>query len=259
MHPLFQAFANSLIQFACIAGTLFVAGWVIGWLARCINSVYSSFVWPRFGLYVFGLVGIPAHEFSHYIFCKIFRLKVNSVKWFDVKGRGGAHGAVVHSYDPGNPIHRFAHLFIGFAPILILPLLTAGLYLILIPNSNLAFKGFSFSWLNPGVLASAKTMLFVYLGFSLVAHMDLSKEDLKIAASGLPVLFFVLLLTNIGATLLGFDPTSVLKSFAHSAWQFCAPIMGICVALALLHLAVAWLVLGLIHLILRQPPVRVLP
>lgn len=262
MHPIFTAFLNTSLQFACITAILFVTGFVIGWLARCINSVYSSFMFPRLGLYLFGLIGIPAHEFSHYIFCKVFRLEVTKVKWFDVKGKGGAHGAVTHNYDPSNPIHRLAHLFIGFAPILLLPVAVAGLFWFLFPGAEqivYSVQNLKLGSLSHHNLWDWRTAVFLYLSFSLVAHMDLSKEDLKIASSGLPVLFFVLLLGNSVALLFSVNANRLLETFAYRVWEIWSPVFGICLAIGILQLFLAWIATSAIHLIFRQPPIRVLP
>jgi hypothetical protein len=262
VHPIFHAFTSAMFQFACITAALYLTGLVIGWIARSINSIYSSFMFPKLGLYVFGIVGIPAHEFSHYIFCKIFRLEVTKIKWFDVKGKGGAHGAVTHNYDPSNPVHRFAHLFVGFAPILLLPILVAGLFWLLFPGAEAVFhhaKHFEFARISFQSFLKLRTLAFVYLSFSLVAHMDLSKEDFKIATSGIPILFFILLLGNLIAVLVGFDANRLLEKFALNAWALWSPVFGLCLTVALLHFICAWTAASAIHFLFRQPPIRVLP
>src|SRR5690349_4329221 len=104
---------NSLIQFFCFFGLLFLSGVALTWLSKWTNNIFRQFRFPRFGLYMFGSLGVPAHEFCHALFAKLFFHDIKSIKWFDPKGSGGSYGTVVHYYNERNLYHRIGLFFIG--------------------------------------------------------------------------------------------------------------------------------------------------
>ncbi|MCM2282905.1 MAG: hypothetical protein NDI61_13780 [Bdellovibrionaceae bacterium] len=246
---------NSLLQFALLIGGPALGGIALSWLARLTNSVYSQFLFPRLGLLVFGTLGVPVHEFSHYLFCKIFGLKVQKVKWFDPKGRGGSHGAVVHSYDPWSVRHRIGHVFVGLAPALVGPaLIGGGLWLIGLSNSMDSLRGL------PALPAPA-WIAFLYVAFAISSQLELSKEDLKVTVSGLlPTFFVVLMLNGILAALqtngILVDWNQQIIGWSLHGLELWSRVLGVTAILSALHFGLAWLLTSVLHWIFGKGPIN---
>ncbi|HVK62233.1 MAG TPA: hypothetical protein VM432_11810, partial [Bdellovibrionales bacterium] len=139
MSGLFTALADSLIQFLYVFGSFLAGAAVLTLLSRWTNNAFLQSRFPKAGTYVFGWIGVPIHEFSHAIFCRLFLHKVTKIKWFDPKGKNGAHGSVTHTYQPWNLYHRVGHFFIGLGPALLCPFFLGLLYWTLVPGSQFAF------------------------------------------------------------------------------------------------------------------------
>ncbi len=242
--------SNAALQFLLLIGAPAAAGLVLSWLAARTNSVYRRFVFPRLGLYVFGPLGIPVHEFSHYAFCRLFGLKVQKVKWFDAKGRDGAHGSVVHSYDPWSLRHRVGHVFVGLAPVLIGPAAIALCFHLI--GRHPAFTAlpalFELPW---PVLAP-----LLYVSLAISSQLELSREDLGVAASGLAPAFVILLVLNLGAGALRIDAHAWIIGRGLEGLRAWAQVLGLTAALSALHWIAAWLFASVIHLLLRREPIH---
>lgn len=244
----FTLLSNTFIQFGLLIGAPAVSGLGLSWLANRTNSIYGQFIFPRVGLWFFGPVGIPVHELSHYLFCRLFGLKVQKVKWFDPKGRGGSHGSVVHSYDPWNIRHRIGHIFVGLAPVLVGPALIAG---------GVYAAGWqpSFASLSGIVeLPWPALLLFLYLSFAISSQLELSTEDLKVASSGLVPAFIFLLAINALAALVHANIHGWTVENGLVGLLFWTQILGLTAALSVLHLLGAWLVTSAVHVALRRSP-----
>ncbi|MES2855823.1 MAG: hypothetical protein V4692_08165, partial [Bdellovibrionota bacterium] len=136
MSGLFTAITNSLLQFIFIFGCFLAGACVLTLLSRWTGNAIRQSRFPQSGTYIFGWIGVPVHELSHAVFCKIFFHKVTDVKWFDPKGKDGAQGSVTHTYHPWNLYHRVGHFFIGLGPALLCPVVLGLLYWALVPGSS---------------------------------------------------------------------------------------------------------------------------
>ena len=88
---LLHVLSQSAFQFFSIFGLVILGGVALTFLSRLTNNTFRQFLFPNFGMYVFGWIGVPVHEFCHAFFCKLFLHDVKDVKWFDPEGKGGAH------------------------------------------------------------------------------------------------------------------------------------------------------------------------
>jgi hypothetical protein len=213
MQIAWNALQQALLQFAALFGLLIAGGALLTLLSRWTNNSFRQFVFPNFGMYAFGWLGVPVHEFSHAFFCKLFLHEVKSVKWFDPKGRSGTHGSVTHTYHPWNPYHRIGHFFIGLGPVLLGPCLLAALLYALVPASRPVFQMNELTWSAAGTmipqlfraiatkatLTSVGFYVFLYLAVCIGSQMELSWEDIRQSAAGILPLLLVLFALNVFA------------------------------------------------------------
>ena len=73
----------------------------------------------RIMVYLFGIVGVTIHEFSHYLFCLIFGHKVTDVKFFKPNWETGVLGYVHHTYNRKNLFQSIGQVFISLAPMIV--------------------------------------------------------------------------------------------------------------------------------------------
>jgi MFS family permease len=236
---------------------LFVCGLILSMISRWTSNSFQQFLFPRFGLYLFGLIGIPIHEFCHALFAKLFLHDVKSIKWFDPQGKGGSFGCVVHYYNEKNPYHRIGLFFIGMGPVLLAPLILLAIFHFLVPSAD----GFTFHFSQPTLLAEnfAKSLLasqnwssigfylFLYFAVCLTSQMELSPDDLKIARSGWLPFLLVLLFVNAAAYLGNFDLHSKLIKAFHSGLTLWGACFLVAIFISVLNLAICVLLLNLIN------------
>lgn len=205
-QAVFLILKNSLLQFSGLFGVLFISAMVLTFISRWTNNIFRQFVMPKFGLYVFGVIGVPLHEFCHALFAKIFFHEIGSIKWFDPQGKGGSYGAVVHHYNDRNLYHRTGLFFIGMGPVLLAPVFLFLIYTFLLPHpvpfslqlSDLGYlaNGFSKSLLGAANWSSAGFYVFLYLAVCLTSQMELSPEDFQIARGGILPICILLVIVN---------------------------------------------------------------
>ena len=139
--------------------------------------------------------GVMIHELGHVVFCLLFGHRIREVKLF-APDDDGVLGYVSHSYNRDNLFHRIGNFFIGTGPI------WGGIFalylfsVLLLPEGMIVFDtdlsqtvsaffsglfsfAFFFSW---------KTWLWLYLSFSIAAHVTLSGPDLEGAGDGLTLI-----------------------------------------------------------------------
>lgn len=206
MATALQILRETLIQFLSFFGVLFVSGFFLTLISKWTNNTFRQFLYPRFGLYAFGVIGVPLHELCHALFAKAFLHKIEKIKWFDPQGKGGSYGTVVHTYNDRNPYHRIGLFFIGMGPVLLAPLILYLLYLWLIPGAlglqslpsqPLALaRDFLGSLLHSSNWTSWQFYVFLYLSVCLTSQMELSPDDFKIARGGILPFFLLLVLIN---------------------------------------------------------------
>ena len=73
----------------------------------------------RLMVYIFGIIGVTVHEFSHYLFCLIFQHKVTSDKFFKPNWETGVMGYVHHTYNIHNIYQSIGQVFISIAPMIV--------------------------------------------------------------------------------------------------------------------------------------------
>lgn len=218
MHATILIVRNVFIEFWALFGIFLTGGAVLTYLSRWTNNVCGQFLLPRLGFYLFGIIGIPVHELSHAIFCKIFFHDVDKVKWFDPKGKGGSHGSVTHSYQPWNLYQRIGHFFIGLGPTILGPILLGALFYFLVPGGRALFQNsgqaalahlptfladFGHLLLSRSTLSSPGFYLFVYLAICISSQIELSGEDLKQVLMGTIPILLVLVILNVASWAVG--------------------------------------------------------
>lgn len=147
-------------------------------------------------IYVFGIIGVPIHELSHYIFCLIFRHKVHKVKLFSPNFKTGVLGYVYHSYNKRSIYQSVGQVFVAIAPMI------GGTFLILLLSKLFNIEGFDIKLVmqNPSLIF--KYMIFIYIFMCISSHMVWSLQDIKSCFSGIvciSILTFIciLLVPNI--------------------------------------------------------------
>lgn len=247
---------NTLIQFLLLFGVVGLAGLALTLLSRWTNNVFRQFAWPETGTYLFGWIGVPVHEFCHAFFCTVFLHEIQSVKWYDPKGKGGAQGAVTHTYHPWNLYHRVGHFFIGLGPILLAPVLLAFVAFFLIPDARAALfhPAQSASWwstlpplLTKSNFTSFGFWIFVYLAMCVSSQIELSNEDLKQAATGVLPVLFVLGLVNLAAWAFGFSWHGRVVSIATRMATLSSGLYAFAALLSACNLAFCYVVLGSVN------------
>lgn len=248
---------NSALQFVGLFGVLFLSGMVLTWISRWTNNTFRQFVLPKFGLYIFGVIGVPLHEFCHALFAKIFFHQIGSIKWFDPTGKGGSYGVVVHHYNDRNIYHRVGLFFIGMGPVLLAPVFLFLMYSLLIPNpvpfsvhlSDLGYlaNGFSKSLLGAGNWSSVGFYAFLYLAVCLTSQMELSSEDLKVARGGvLPILLMILLL-NMLSYVFNLNLHAKFTAFFNAGLMWWGAFLAVAVFISLLNLVLCVVLLNLLN------------
>lgn len=244
-------------------------------LSRATSSLSQQFMWPKLPLIAFGWIGVPVHELSHALACWVFGHRVRRMKWFDPAGRGGAHGAVEHEFNPSNPYHRAGQLFIGLAPALIGPLVVVALFAFLVaasPEATLQTLLAPTSWvdgarlglnavLEPAVWSSTRFWLFAYLAACVCSQIELSSADLGQARSGAIVIAILALVLNTGLAAAssvtngayGLTWHARAMSALESGSRVWTSLASLSVAVSIATLVALWVVASAIHLVARRP------
>lgn len=234
------------------------------------GSIYRTF--GRKGILVTGIVGTVIHEFSHMIFCVIFRHEITEFSLFrPFKSRyDGIMGYVNHRCDLNNPYQRVGNFFIAIAPIIIGTLFLMLCMWFLLPNEFSAIYGiFKNNMLNMNninnlldsfniyvniVLAIISNLnpfknhnffqyiLYIYIMYSVTTHMDLSREDLKNSTSGLLLFLLLLYIINFIFIYLGFSYQIILMRVLISIFSF----LTVAMLFALITMTISILVENLI-------------
>ncbi len=220
MHTFILIAKNVALEFWFFFGVLVTGGALLTFLARWTNNACGQFIFPRVGFYLLGFIGIPIHEFSHAFFCRVFFHKIQKIKWFDPKGRGGSHGAVTHQFHTWNLYHRIGQFFIGLGPTILGPLILGALFYFLLPAGRSLFLtpiadisetipvgiGFAKVVFNSANLTSPRFYIFLYLTICISSQIELSPDDIKQVATGvLPILLVLLVANTASWALWGFN------------------------------------------------------
>lgn len=124
-------------------------------------------------VHIFGIIGVPIHEFSHYIFCLMFRHHVDSVSFFSPNWENGQLGCVKHSYNKYSMYQRVGQVFISLAPMIVGTIL-----LNILSNAfNIHDIGLKSMMENPNLIL--KYITFVYIFMCISSYMICSFQDFK--------------------------------------------------------------------------------
>ncbi len=214
------------------------------------NTFYIYNCFGMNGLVITGLIGTVVHEFSHMLFCLIFRHEIVEFSLFrPYKSRfDGVMGYVNHSCDRSSPYQMVGNFFIGIAPIIVGTGCMILFMSILLPeefkatyqtfNQNMAYMsninsiGDSLNIyiniviaiihnLNPFIGHSwPRYIVFIYIMYSITSHMDLSKEDIINSRAGLLVFIILTYLINLIFIVLGIKYQILLLKVLISVFSF---------------------------------------
>lgn len=218
-----------MLELLAFAGPVLLIGILLGYMENLSNNYLQQ----SFGMKVILLtawIGVPVHEMGHLLMCWLFRHKIKKVKLLDLKASDGTLGYVQHSYSRSSLYQTMGNFFIGIGPILSGNIvLITGMY-ILLPGPFSSFSdqlsdftanslngpsfitsvagfltGIATSLFDPANLTNINFWIYIFLALGVSAHIALSREDLKGAATGLPVIFIILLAANTLASLVYAD------------------------------------------------------
>ena len=189
------------------------------------KEIQRNFGWK--GFCIFGAIGVPFHEFTHWIMCKLFLHKVTKVEFFRPKKGKEDHvlGYVEHEYKK-TKFRQMGNFFIGAAPMMLGTGLIILLFRILYPEAfeileplglniigfkemianSMKFLLFIFKSSN---IFSWKFLVFILFLIAISAHIDMSWVDIKGSLSGVPLFIIISFILSIyigrviGFTLLG--------------------------------------------------------
>ena len=214
------------------------------------NTFYIYNCFGMNGLVITGLIGTVVHEFSHMLFCLIFRHEIVEFSLFrPYKSRfDGVMGYVNHSCDRSSLYQMVGNFFIGIAPIIVGTGCMILFMRILLPeefkatyqtfNQNMAYMsninsiGDSLNIyiniviaiihnLNPFIRHSwPRYIVFIYIMYSITSHMDLSKEDIINSRAGLLVFIILTYLINLIFIVLGIKYQILLLKVLISVFSF---------------------------------------
>lgn len=126
-------------------------------------------------------VGVIVHELSHALMAVITLAHVNGMSLFNIIPRNGTLGEVQVSFSVNPILGSVQKFFVGIAPLI------SGT-LILMYMSKLSLTGWQES-------------LKLYIMISILYHMSISKQDLKVSIAGIPGLIIVIAIIRMIMTM----------------------------------------------------------
>ena len=127
----------------------------------------------RIMVYLFGFIGVSVHEFSHYIFCILFKHKITEVKFFKPNWDTVVLGYVNHSYNTKSLFQSIGQVFISMAPMIV----GSSLIILLSKAFDISSIGLKSILSNP--LLGFKSMIFIYIFICISSYMICSLQDFK--------------------------------------------------------------------------------
>ncbi|MGN1372585.1 MAG: metalloprotease family protein [Candidatus Coproplasma sp.] len=246
-----------LLQIACTLGLIFVFGFLT---SLCNKWFYSNAGSSSRALcYITGFIGTPVHELSHALFCLIFGHKIHEIKLFQINSEDGTLGYVSHSYNRKNIYQRIGNFFIGIAPIIVISLLLYLLAYFLLPdfivqiNGSIQITDFKNDIGNAllsilGVITaffshilSWQWWVFVVVGMFLALHMNLSREDIRGALSGLLFTLIAVLIVDIVLGLIGSDLLNAFTQIVLSMSSYLLCIFLLTIVISILSVLISLL------------------
>lgn len=225
-------------------GPLALLGVVLYWLQRLTQLCLARAIGPKGVIYWTGWIGTPIHEFSHAMVGYAFGIKILEVQLFKPDPETGVLG-YVRWEEP--PLHwSRLHSIVGTFLMGVAPLFGGGLVLLLLlrflcPDpgaawaaaesfSEVAQRGGAHQALDGlgglvrGVYSAVfahgwgswRAWVFLYLALAVGSHLAPSSADLRGGGRGLVVLLVLLVLGNLVAVILGYDPRSWAGGLARA-------------------------------------------
>lgn len=240
---------NSTFQFVYFFGVLFISGLLLTWISRWTQNVFQQFKFPNFGLYVFGVIGVPVHELCHAIFAKVFFHDIQKIKWFDPSGKGQSYGSVTHHYNDRNFYHRLGLFFIGMGPVLLAPVFLFAVYHFLVPGAvpYRSVEVFGASLLHGENFSSFGFYLFLYLTVCISSQMELSPEDFKIARGGIFPFFVLFLVINSVASVFSIHLHGRFQNFVDTTFLAWTGLFALAIVVATLNLLLCLTLMSLFN------------
>ncbi|MFP5470418.1 MAG: M50 family metallopeptidase [Bacteroidia bacterium] len=219
----------TLWQTFILLGPLTILSLIMHFLAQWNENLSYKVLGKNIFLYGFAWLGTAIHELGHALFALLFFHKIDDIKLFDPKGKGGSMGYVSHSYNKKNIYQNVGNLFIGIGPVLLgallLFLISYFLFGFTTQNTSFDVSPKTFTSINEAYnfLKSAyessidygkvvflsekstwwKIALLVFLLYSIGSSMTLSPSDLKGTWQGFLIFIIVLLVFNISTLWIG--------------------------------------------------------
>lgn len=224
----------SLIETLYIVGVFLAIGLLLGLMEKKTNSFLIS-AFGRRGIWFTAWIGTPIHEIGHLIQCIIWRHKVTKVKLLQLSSPDGVLGYVKHVYNPKSIYQQVGNFFIGIGPIISgIGFLVLAMYF-LVPDAFATFASQIqhnqvlekmdsnvLATIGDAVLAMSKSLfivdnftnlafwVFLILAVCVSSHIALSKADIQNSLHGVAVIFSVLALINVVASVLGVDSEQLI-------------------------------------------------
>lgn len=238
---IFNLIIESIFNLFSIFGVFIVFGLAFNLLEIKNNKLlYLSF--GEKGLLITGFVGTIVHELSHLIMALIFNHKIIKVELFRPfkYKEDGVLGYVNHTYNTKSIYQQIGNFFIGIAPMIfgtliiwillfifsdfnfndLISFVDINVYLQYIQEFNI-LKIIQSLVFNTIILLKTilsfdfKSVILIFLIYSISSHMTLSILDLKGSFKGLTFAFFIIILLTLVSNILGlkylFSTFAILK------------------------------------------------
>lgn len=200
----------TLHLFALTLGTILICGLSVHLCAKLFAALLGGSSRRVFD--VTAVIGTPVHELGHALMCLLFGHRIQAIQLWSPGASDGVYGYVEHSYNRKNPWAVLGNLFIAVGPIF------SGLGVIVLmlwicfPVQWAEYLAVSRTVLHAESLHEAaigivsliasipkafltdwlKSLLGLLVILPVSLHISLSWQDIKSAASGLPIyLLFV--------------------------------------------------------------------
>ena len=197
----FHFASKTVLALFKVSAVLFAIGFLAHWTSAFLRQSLSRTLGPKPFILIFG-PGIVVHEISHMVAALLFLHEILDVKLFDLKAKDGSHGHVISR--PRN-VNRFLYilpawivigeLFIGIAPLIIGPGLSALSFYYLVPGGRFFLSQPSWQHLPP---LTWQLGIWLYASIAIISQMELSAADLKGTWKGFAC---IVLCTFLGALL----------------------------------------------------------
>ena len=139
-------------------------------------------------VYIFGIVGVTIHEFSHYLFCKIFGHKVSDAKFFKPNWETGILGYVHHTYNSRNIYQSIGQVFVSIAPMIV------GSTLIILLSKLFGINDIGLRSIISNPLLVLKYITFIYIFICISSYMICSFQDFKNCFMGIICIFICIII-----------------------------------------------------------------